>query len=191
LLTAAPFVAEGVLAVTCAYGQIYACAVLALEVSDQAGLKIPTEVGDAIYVANKAPQCIDGDVVACAYLGARGAKAAGLEGYLYPETYHFAKGATTGEMLLRMIGEDKNITVLRGTIPLQLDGDGVAADQRGAEQRIPMDSLVFAGRLFSRNELSRSFADDPKVMSIGDCREPGTIMDAVWGGFNTVREIEN
>ena len=28
------------------------------------------------------------------------------------------------------------------------------------------------------------------VMSIGDCREPGTIMDAVWGGFNAVREIE-
>ncbi len=79
LLTAAPFVAEGVLGVTCVYGQIYACAVLALEVSDQAGLKIPTEVGDAIYIANKAPQCIDGDVVACAYLGVRGAKAAGLE----------------------------------------------------------------------------------------------------------------
>ncbi len=79
LLTAAPFVGEGVLAVTCLYGQIYACAVLALEVSDQAGLEIPTEVGDALYVANKAPQCIDGDVVACAYLGACGAKAVGLE----------------------------------------------------------------------------------------------------------------
>jgi hypothetical protein len=79
LLTAAPFVAEGVLGVTCLYGQIYACAVLALEVSDQAGVKIPTEVGDALYIANKAPQCIDGDVVACAYLGVRGAKAVGLE----------------------------------------------------------------------------------------------------------------
>ena len=95
------------------------------------------------------------------------------------------------EMLLRMMREEKNITVLRGTIPLRLDGDGVAADQLGAEKRIPMDSLVFAGRLFSQNELTRSFADNPKVMSIGDCREPGTIMDAVWGGFNTVREIEN
>lgn len=79
LLTAAPFVGEGVLAVTCLYGQVYACAVLALEISDQAGVRIPTEVGDAIYIANKAPQCIDGDVVACAYLGARGAKAVGLE----------------------------------------------------------------------------------------------------------------
>jgi len=79
LLTAAPFVAEGVLAGTCLFGQVYACAVLALQVSEQAGLKIPGEVGDAIYIANKAPQCIDGDVVACAYLGARGAKVVGLE----------------------------------------------------------------------------------------------------------------
>ena len=79
LLTAAPFVAEGVLAGTCLFGQVYACAVLALEVSDQVGLKIPGEVGDAIYIANKAPQCVDGDVVACAYLGAKGAKVVGLE----------------------------------------------------------------------------------------------------------------
>ena len=94
------------------------------------------------------------------------------------------------EMLLRMIHEGKNITILRGTIPLRLDGDGVMADQLGAEKSIPMDSLVFAGRLFSQNELSRSFADNPTVMNIGDCKEPGTIMDAVWGAFNTVREIE-
>jgi 2-enoate reductase len=94
------------------------------------------------------------------------------------------------EMLLRMIRKEKNITVLRGTIPLRLDGAGVVADQLGTEKSIPMDSLVFAGRMFSQNGLSRSFADNPTVMSIGDCREPGTIMDAVWGGFNTVREIE-
>ncbi|MCX7042002.1 MAG: VCBS repeat-containing protein [Gammaproteobacteria bacterium] len=79
LLTAAPFVAEGVLAGTCLFGQVYACAVLALQVSDQVGLKIPGEVGKAIYIANKAPQCIDGDVVACAYLGVQGASLVGLE----------------------------------------------------------------------------------------------------------------
>jgi len=95
------------------------------------------------------------------------------------------------EMLLRMIGEEKNITVLRGTIPLRLDDDGVVVDQQGMEKRIPMDSLVFAGRLFSQNALSASFEKTPHVLSIGDCTEPGTIMQAVWGGFNTVREIEN
>jgi 2-enoate reductase len=94
------------------------------------------------------------------------------------------------EMLLRMIREDKNITVLRGTIPMRLDGDGVVADQLGVEKKIPMDSLVFSGRLFSQNELTKSIENTPHVISIGDCKEPGTIMEAVWGGFNTVREIE-
>ena len=80
--------------------------------------------------------------------------------------------------------------MLRGTIPLRLDGDGVVADQQGVEKKIPMDSLVFAGRLFPHNELSKSLENRPHVLSIGDCMEPGTIMEAVWGGFNTVREIE-
>jgi hypothetical protein len=64
------------------------------------------------------------------------------------------------------------------------------ADQQGVEKKIPMDSLVFSGRLFSQNELTKSLANTPHVISIGDCKEPGTIMEAVWGGFNTVREIE-
>jgi 2-enoate reductase len=94
------------------------------------------------------------------------------------------------EMLLRMIREEKNITVLRGTIPLRLDGDCVVANQLGVEKKIPMDSLVFSGRLFSQNELSKSLEKIPQVISIGDCKEPGTIMEAVWGGFNAVREAE-
>ncbi len=94
------------------------------------------------------------------------------------------------EMLLRMIREEKNITVLRGTIPLRLDRDGVVADQLGVEKKIPADSLVFAGRLFPHNGLSKALANTPHVISIGDCIQPGSIMEAVWGGFNTVREIE-
>jgi 2-enoate reductase len=94
------------------------------------------------------------------------------------------------EMLLRMIREEKNITVLRGTIPLRLDRDGVVADQLGVENKIPADSLVFAGRLFPHNGLSKALANTPHVISIGDCIQPGSIMEAVWGGFNTVREIE-
>ena len=38
------------------------------------------------------------------------------------------------EMLLRMLREEKNITVLRGTIPLRMNGDGVVADQQGEEK---------------------------------------------------------
>jgi len=94
------------------------------------------------------------------------------------------------EMLLRMLREEKNITVLRGTIPLRMAGDGVVADQQGVEKQIPMDSLVFSGRLFPHNGLSTSLANTQHVISIGDCIQPGSIMEAVWGGFNTVREIE-
>jgi 2-enoate reductase len=94
------------------------------------------------------------------------------------------------EMLLKMIREEKNITVLRGTIPVSLCDDGVLADALGVEKKIPMDSLVFAGRLFPHNELSKSFENTPNVLSIGDCVKSGSIMDAVWGGFQAVREIE-
>ncbi len=79
LITAAPFVGEAVAAAACIYGQIYACAVLALDVSTQAGLKIPGEVGEAIQVAAQVPQCLDGDVVACAKFGVHGAKIVGLD----------------------------------------------------------------------------------------------------------------
>ena len=92
-------------------------------------------------------------------------------------------------MLLEMI-KAANIRVLRGTIPVKLGKNGVVADHSGVEKKIPMDSLVFAGRLFSENELSKSLEKINNVISIGDCVKPNTIMDAVWGAFNTVREIE-
>ena len=53
-----------------------------------------------------------------------------------------------------------------------------------------MDSLVFAGRRFPSNELSKSLEDQHNVISIGDCLESGRIMEAVWGAFNAVMEIK-
>jgi 2-enoate reductase len=92
-------------------------------------------------------------------------------------------------MLLEMI-KAANIRVLRGAIPVKLEKDGVVVNHNGVEKKISMDSLVFAGRLFSENGLSKSLENISNVISIGDCVKPNTIMDAVWGGFNTVREIE-
>ena len=91
-------------------------------------------------------------------------------------------------MLLRMIkGED--ITVFSKAVPVKLEDGVVKVDQNGAEKKIPVDSVVFAGRMTSQNELYDSLEDTENVTPIGDCVEPGRIMDAVWGGFNTVREI--
>jgi 2-enoate reductase len=92
-------------------------------------------------------------------------------------------------MLLNLL-KDAKIKVYRGTIPVKLDKDGVIADQKGVQKKIPMDSLVFAGRLFPINELSESLKNTDNILSLGDCVEPGTIMEAVWGGFKAVREIE-
>ena len=94
------------------------------------------------------------------------------------------------DMLLRMVkGED--IQVLSKTVPVKLEEDGVVVDQEGIEKKISVDSMVYAGPLTSQKELFESLENTDNVTCIGDCVEPGRIMDAVWGGFNTVREIEN
>ena len=93
-------------------------------------------------------------------------------------------------MLLKIIKETPNITVHRGTIPVRLESGGVVAEQKGVEKKIQIDSIVFAGRLFSKNELSKSLENTSNVISVGDCKEPSTIMEAVWGGFKAVREIK-
>ena len=81
--------------------------------------------------------------------------------------------------------------MLSNTVPVRLEGGDVVADQNGVEKKISMDSLVFAGRLVPENDLGTSLeSTTSNVFSVGDCVEPGRIMDAVWGGFNTVREIE-
>ncbi|MFC1591656.1 FAD-dependent oxidoreductase [Thermodesulfobacteriota bacterium] len=94
------------------------------------------------------------------------------------------------DMLLRMVkGED--ITVCGNTVPVRVVKDGVVVEKDGVESQLEVDSVVYSGKLVSKNELSESMQGTENVFSIGDCIEPGRIMDAVWGGFNTVREIEN
>jgi 2-enoate reductase len=93
------------------------------------------------------------------------------------------------EMLMQMIS-DAGIHVLRETIPVRMEKDGVIAEQNGFEMKIFMDSLVFSGRMFPKNELTKSLENTNNVLSIGDCAGPDTVMGAVWGGFKAVREIE-
>jgi 2-enoate reductase len=93
------------------------------------------------------------------------------------------------EMLLLMI-KAASINVLPGTFPVRLEKDGVVARQNGTEKKIAVDSLVFAGRFISENSLSTAIGNRQNIFSIGDCVEPGRIMDAVWGAFKVVREIE-
>ena len=93
-------------------------------------------------------------------------------------------------MLLKIIKETPTITVHRGVIPVRLENGCVVVEEKDEEKKIVMDSLVFAGRLFPKKELSESLKNADNVISIGDCKEPSTIMEAVWGGFKEVKEIE-
>ena len=92
-------------------------------------------------------------------------------------------------MLLNMLKEAK-VNVYKGTIPTHIDGDQVVAEQDDKEVRIPLECLVFAGRRFPVDDLSKSFGEAENIISIGDCKETGRIMDAVWGAFTAVSEIE-
>ena len=94
------------------------------------------------------------------------------------------------DTLLRLI-KNSGINVLSGTVPVRLEDEGVVADQKGSEKELSVDSVVYAGRLIPNNELYQSIKDMNNVFNLGDSAEPGRIMDAVWGGFNTVREIES
>ena len=93
------------------------------------------------------------------------------------------------DVLLMMI-KAAEITVLSETIPVRVENDGVVVEQSGAEKKIPVDSLVFAGRMIPENDLSRSLEKMSTVFSVGDCVKPERIMESVWGGFKAVREIE-
>ena len=93
------------------------------------------------------------------------------------------------DVLLMML-KAADITVLANTIPVKMENDGVIVTKNGAETKIPVDSLVFSGRMIPNNALSTSLADMNNVYSVGDCVTPDRIMEAVWTAFKTVREIE-
>jgi len=94
------------------------------------------------------------------------------------------------EMLLKMIREEDNITVMRGVIPVKLEKGRAIAEKKDEKLTIPLDTLIFCGRLFPNNELGEALKETPGVISVGDCVTAGTIMDAVWGAFNAVRKME-
>jgi 2-enoate reductase len=93
------------------------------------------------------------------------------------------------DVLLMML-KAADITVLANTIPVKMENDGVVISRNGSETKIPVDSLVFSGRMMPNNALSTSLADMNNVYSVGDCVTPERIMEAVWTAFKTVREIE-
>jgi 2-enoate reductase len=92
--------------------------------------------------------------------------------------------------VLIMMMEAIDIKVLSETVPVRVENGGVVVEQGGSEKKIPVDSLVFSGRMLPENSLSKALEDMSNVFSVGDCVNPERIMEAVWTAFKTVREIE-
>ena len=78
-VAAAPFVTPVVAGLGCINGVVYACATLALDLADQAGLRLPPEAAEAATIAKHVTACVEGAVVDCGQLGARGARALNLQ----------------------------------------------------------------------------------------------------------------
>ena len=76
---AAPFVTMAVSAVACGYGAIFACATLALDLAQRAGVVPEGIAREALEAADQVAKCADGDIVACAQVGSKGARAAGVK----------------------------------------------------------------------------------------------------------------
>ena len=93
------------------------------------------------------------------------------------------------DVLLMMI-KAAEINVLSEAVPVRFENSNVIVDKKGVEKKIAVDNLVFAGRMIPENGLSKSLENASNIFSVGDCVEPARIMEAVWGAFKKVREIE-
>ena len=69
--TAAPYVSDAIQGLGCVDGAIFACATLALDVAGQTQLAGVAQ--DGVDLAGKTADCADGDLVACAQVGVKGA----------------------------------------------------------------------------------------------------------------------
>ncbi|MBM4310602.1 MAG: hypothetical protein FJ119_06620 [Deltaproteobacteria bacterium] len=92
-------------------------------------------------------------------------------------------------MLLRLI-RHPNISIHRAAIPFAFENGLVMAECGSETISIPAGSLVFAGRMFPVDALSSALQGQPNVLSVGDCCEAGSIMDAVWSAFHAVRSCD-
>ena len=93
------------------------------------------------------------------------------------------------DVLLMMI-KAAEINVLSEAVPVRFENGNVIVDQKGVEKKIAVDNLVFAGRMIPEDGLRKSLENASNIFSVGDCVEPARIMEAVWGAFKEVREIE-
>ncbi len=107
---------------------------------------------------------------------------------ILPTILAVAVEAKNNAMSLRdMVGES-SIKVITGVKTKNIGVDTVTYEQEGRDITIPSDTVVLATGYISRDGLGEQLEElglDAAV--IGDCVQPGKIVDAVSGGYHAVR----
>jgi len=87
--------------------------------------------------------------------------------------------------------QKKDVTVINGVKDLSVTGKGVeftGAD--GQKQLLPADTIIPAFPLAPNMSLASELAGKvPEIYTVGDCKEPLLIADAIGTGLRTIREI--
>jgi 2-enoate reductase len=89
--------------------------------------------------------------------------------------------------LLKLLS-DAGVNILTGTEVVEITDDGVAvSDKSGKRSVLTADSVVLATGMEPEKGLRPESLKEkvPEVYALGDCVEPGKVIDAVWGAFHT------
>jgi NADPH-dependent 2,4-dienoyl-CoA reductase/sulfur reductase-like enzyme len=100
------------------------------------------------------------------------------------------KGIQVMTRLLRRL-EKKKVVILTHTQCLEITETAVICmDQNGRKRNRPVDSVVLATGAKPNRDLYVSISNlIPKTYLVGDCVEPGRIMEAVSDGFQIARDL--
>jgi 2-enoate reductase len=140
------------------------------------------EVGERVVIAG-------GSSMGCEvglYLAQRGKKVTIVEmmGDLASDLF-----ADNRANLLQLLTEYK-VSLLTETRVIEVLDTGVVVEEGLAKRELGADTVVLALRLKSEVGLLRALGGKgPEPYVIGDCVQPGKIIDAIWGGFRTARLI--
>jgi 2,4-dienoyl-CoA reductase-like NADH-dependent reductase (Old Yellow Enzyme family)/thioredoxin reductase/putative sterol carrier protein len=98
--------------------------------------------------------------------------------------------ALVGREMEKVLGENPRIRICLKTEAKRIEGNSLICDQKGESVTIPFDHLVVAfGRIPAR-DLSEGIGDRvAEVLTIGDARQPGLILDAVHGAYAAALSI--
>jgi 2-enoate reductase len=97
----------------------------------------------------------------------------------------------SNQMHLMKLLDEANVDVLTDTMVIEITNEGVAiADKSGRRSIREADTVVLAVGLKPNEELLEALKEKiPEVYAIGDCDEPGKVINAIWEGFRTARLI--